>query len=397
MKERNVDVLLLTGNSDEHPGFWYLCGGHKFEAAMLVWKRGGKKLLIVGDMERDGAKESGLDWIPRSKTPASKLAQSKNPKVALLSWLLRKVRAKGRVALYGATGLEDTAWLGTLKRELKKQGCVLVSESVPLLREARRVKSEEEVEKIREAGVGTREAFDSLQRAISRCHAHRRTLYTARGEALTIGDLKQEVNLALARRGLVNIYGSIVAQGEEGGVPHNSGTNSRKVKTGLPIVCDIFPKDPRSGYYFDMSRTFVPGKASAAQKKAYEDVRQAAVLGFEAWEPGISFRLLHRRVQNFLEEKGYETLHSHPGTQVGFCHGLGHGLGLEVHEDPFIRGDEPLVSGEVITIEPGVYYPERKLGIRIEDVALVTDAGLENLTNYPTRLEVPLRGKARSK
>ena len=397
MKEAGLDVLILMGNTPEHPGFWYLAGNQKLEAATLVWKRKGKKLLIVGDMERDCAAQSGMDWIARSTTPFMKIAKAaKRPgdaQIRWLSWCLKKCRAKGKVAIYGATGLESAlAWLPRLRRSFIEFGGALVTEKEPVLMLARARKTPGEVEMIRQAGVGTKAAFDAIRRTISRCHSRRGVLHTSKGEALTIGQLKAVSDAAMALHGLANVHGSIVAQGEEGGVPHNAGTNSRKVRAGLPIVCDIFPKDTQSGYYFDMTRTFVPGKATAAQKKAYEDVRQATVLGFEAYEPGLTFMELHQRVAHFLSEKGYETLETHPGTQVGYCHGLGHGVGTEVHELPFLRGmDSKLAPGHVITIEPGVYYPEKKLGIRIEDVAVVTEAGLENLTNYPTVLEVPIR------
>lgn len=399
MAERKLDVLLLTGNTPENPNFWYAVKGQKLEAATLVYKRGGRKLLIAGDMERDCAALAGLPFIVRSATPAMKIAaKAKKPgdaKIDWLCWSLKKLRAKGRVAIYGSDGVEDAiTWLPRAKRAFKTLGCELVVEKSPVLRAARDIKSEAEIERIRHAGVGTKAAFDAIRRTIGACHARGRTLYNRKGEALTIAMLKSAADVAMAAHGLANVHGSIVAQGEEGGVPHNAGTNTRTVKTGLPIVCDIFPKDTASGYFFDMTRTFLPGKATAAQKRAYEDVRQATVLGFEGYEPGLHFKELHDRVARFLADRGYETLATHPNTQVGFCHGLGHGLGLEVHEGPTLRSGE-LKPGMVITIEPGVYYPEKKLGIRIEDVAVVREGWLENLTNYPTVFEVPLKGKAK--
>ncbi len=396
MKEDGLDAIVAVGNTPENPNFWYLAGGQKLEAAVLVWKRGGKKLLIAGDMERDCAAASGLDWIVRSSTPAMKLAKrAKKPgdyALSYLQWALKKQRIKGKVAVYGSDGVEKAVtWLPRLGRALKEVDCTLVVEKSPVVERARVEKNAEQAAFIRKAGVGTKAAFDAIRRAIGRSTVKGKTLYKKNGEALTIADLKSEADVAMAKHGLANVHGSIVAQGEEGGVPHNAGTGTRKVKLGLPIVCDIFPKDTATGYFFDMTRTFLPGKATKAQKQAYEDVRQATVLGFEAYEPGITFMELHRRVAHFLAEKGYENLDTHPGTQVGFCHGLGHGLGLEVHEEPNLRTARPLMPGDVITIEPGVYYPEKKLGIRIEDVALVTEAGLENLTEYPTVFEVPVK------
>jgi hypothetical protein len=121
MEKAKLDVLLLTGDTPESPAFWYLVGGQKLEAATLVWKRGGERLLIVGDMERDNAAKTGLKWIARSTTPAQEFAkQHKKPgdaQLAWLAWTLQKVSAQGRVALYGAAGLESAgAWLPRARR-----------------------------------------------------------------------------------------------------------------------------------------------------------------------------------------------------------------------------------------------------------------------------------------
>lgn len=395
MARAKIDVLLLHGNTPEHSSFRYLVGGEKLENATLVWRRGGMKLLLAGDMERDNAARTGFRVMAMSTTRYQaiirKHGNTARGRAAWLVWALKKARARGRVALYGSAGLETgVALIPALKREMKAAGLKLVAEKTPTLSVAREIKTAEELAHIHFAGIGTRAAFDALRRALARCHERGGKLRRSNGEVLHIGDLKSVVNETLARHGLVNVYGSIVAQGEESGVPHNAGSDERPVRARQPIIADIFPRCARSGYFFDMTRTFLPGRATRAQKQAYEDVRQATTIGFEAFEPGISFAELQRRVQIFMEGKGYETLRSHPGTQVGFCHGLGHGVGLDVHENPFAR-DVSLEPGMILTIEPGVYYPERKLGVRIEDMALVTAAGLENLTEYPCVFEVPLR------
>jgi Xaa-Pro aminopeptidase len=399
MAERKLDVLLLLGNTPEHPSFYYLVRGQKMEGAILVWKRGGKKLLVGSDMERDNAAKTGLEYLPYSKTPLARLMKrhAGDPaglQIAKLMWALKKARAKGRMAIYGAVGLESAVgWLPKFKRECKAAGIALIAEKHPVLHRAREIKTEAEIERIREAGVGTQAAFTALRKRLAGCTAKGRTLMTAKGKPLTIGDLKREVRLTLSRHGLTEAVPSIIAQGEEGGVPHNAGTDSRKVVVGQPIIADIFPRG-EFGYFFDMTRTFCPGKAPAKARKIYADVKEATLMAFEAFEPGIEAYELHMRVARRLAEKGYETPHTHPGTQVGFCHTLGHGLGLEVHEEPFTRATAPKVlePGMVITIEPGLYYPSEKVATRIEDVAVVREGYLENLTDFPMELEVPLKG-----
>ena len=190
MKEDGLDVIIALGNTPENPNFWYLAGGQKLEAAMLVWKRGSKKLLIAGDMERDCAAETGLDWIVRSSTPAMKLAkQAKKPgdyTLAYIAWALKKQRAKGKVAIYGSDGVETAvSWLPRLKRTLKEVGCELVVEKAPVVERARVAKNAEEVEFIRKAGVGPRRlstpSAKPFQSAVPRArHSTRKTAMRSR-------------------------------------------------------------------------------------------------------------------------------------------------------------------------------------------------------------------------
>ncbi|MCP4550052.1 MAG: aminopeptidase P family protein [bacterium] len=400
MKEKGLDALLLMGNTPEHPNFYYLVKGEKLENAVLVFKRTGKKLLFCIDFERDSAAATGFDYITMGKTPINKLAlkHANDPaafKLAWLTWCLKRAKVKGKIAIYGGVPLERSiSWLPKMKRLLKPEGIELVAEKTPLLEIAREFKTEAEIDQIREAGKGTFAAFDAVRRTLSRCHARGRTLYTTKGEPLLIGDLKQAIRLALTKHNLVEANPSICSQGAEAGVCHNTGTDTRKVVTGQPIVVDIFPRGPY-GYFFDMTRTFCPGKASPKLKKMYNDVKEATTLAYEMYEPGMVAYDLHCRVANLLAEKGYETPNTHPGTQVGFCHNLGHGVGLQVHEEPFMRqaSRKTFEPGMVFTIEPGVYYPDENIGFRIEDIAVVRDGYLENLTEYPMEFEVPLKGK----
>ena len=400
MRERKIDVLLIDGNSIGHPAFFRLARGAKLEHATLVYKRGGRKLLVGIDFERDNATRTGFEFLPISKTQAGRLRKTHagDPvgyRVAYLLSLLRAVRAKGRLALYGATTLEGSLpWLQRFRREAKRAGLTLVEERSPLLDRAREIKTEEEIERIRRAGQGTCAAFDAIRRRIARCGLHGRTLVERGGAPLTIGALKATMRETLMKHGLAEESACIVAQGEEAGVPHNEGSDERKVVAGQPIVIDIFPRENPYGYFFDMTRTFCPGKAPAALKRLHRDVAEALTVGYEAFEPGVEAYELHLRVARFLEGKGYETLHSHPGTQVGFCHSLGHGVGLEVHEEPFMRpgSPKPLEPGMILTLEPGLYYPEKKLGLRLEDTVVVREGTLERLVDYPLTLEVPLRG-----
>jgi Xaa-Pro aminopeptidase len=153
-------------------------------------------------------------------------------------------------------------------------------------------------------------------------------------------------------------------------------------------VVDVFPRSGDTLYYADITRTFVKGKASPALKAQYERVKKAQEMGISMVAPGANGRLVHQAIQRDFESHGYKT-ERRKGVMVGFFHGTGHGLGLEVHEAPRVNAtDHLLKKGEVITVEPGLYYPGVG-AVRLEDLLVVTDKGHKNLTVYPKKLEIP--------
>ncbi len=170
---------------------------------------------------------------------------------------------------------------------------------------------------------------------------------------------------------------TIVSCGEQASEPHNRG--SGKLFAGQPIVMDIFPKSLKTGYYFDMTRTVVKGTPSNDLKKLYKTVEDAQLAGIKAIKAGRKACEVHQACEAVMKKAGYKTTDSE-----GFIHSTGHGLGLEIHEDPNIgpRNETILQPGMVITVEPGLYYKDIG-GVRIEDTVLVTAKGCTNLTNFP--------------
>jgi len=183
--------------------------------------------------------------------------------------------------------------------------------------------------------------------------------------------------------------GHIVAGGKQSAEPHEIGRGH--IKKGVPIVIDIFPQSKKSGYFADMSRTVCIGKPPAELKKMYDAVLAAQELAISLIKPGVSTKEIQYLVEEFFDNEGYVT--SGVGKEFefaeGFVHGLGHGVGLNVHEEPHLsrRGSGVLLEGDVITIEPGLYYKNIG-GIRIEDMLLVTATGSKNLTNFSKTFEI---------
>ena len=181
--------------------------------------------------------------------------------------------------------------------------------------------------------------------------------------------------------------GTICAGGSQAAQPHNAG--SGPLKANSPIVMDIFPRSPETGYWGDLTRTVVRGKAKDIVRRAYEAVLEAREYAKKLIKPGMYGAAIHCAAEAVLEKHHFYTGKNEQG-QFGFFHGLGHGVGLEIHEMPRLspRSRTPLRGGEVVTVEPGLYYPEWG-GIRLEDLVYISAEGKTIcLTEAPDFLEI---------
>jgi Xaa-Pro aminopeptidase len=154
------------------------------------------------------------------------------------------------------------------------------------------------------------------------------------------------------------------------------------------IILDIFPRAQKTGYFGDITRTVVKGRASEAARKLYDTVHEGQNLAFTLMKAETPTSKVHEAVLSLFNQKGYQT-GKMKGRMQGFFHGTGHGLGLEIHESPRVGATSTgvLKPGQVITVEPGLYYPEIG-GVRIEDVAVITTGKARNLTRFEKVLEV---------
>jgi Xaa-Pro aminopeptidase len=242
----------------------------------------------------------------------------------------------------------------------------------------RELKSPAEAAAIREGNRCSALGFAAAERILRASKIRGRELHY-RGERLTSEKLKFAIELACLEAGAIS-SNTIVAGGDQACDPHERG--SGPLRPHELIVVDIFPRVIRTGFHGDMTRTFLRGRASNAQRALVAAVRGAQRVALKTIRAGVEGRAVHAKVVEYFQQHGFDTRHTPQGS-VGFIHGTGHGLGLAVHEPPRIgiTGDNILKNNSVVTVEPGLYYPGLG-GCRIEDVVQVTASTPKMLSRY---------------
>ncbi len=264
---------------------------------------------------------------------------------------------------------------------LRAQGVELTPDR-EFFAERRRVKSEAGLAGIRRAQKGTDAAMGAAAELLRSAEASNGSVVLD-GEPLTSERLKARITEVFNEHNLVSDE-MIVAIGGQAASGHDMG--SGPIAPGQAIVIDLFPRDRESGYYADMTRTFVVGDIPEELAEYHRLVYEALQKSLAEVKAGAEGRDIFQGVCEVFHEAGHPTqLSKQPGEVLanGFFHGLGHGVGLEVHEPPSLSRDpSQLMAGDVVTLEPGLYR-EGWGGVRLEDLVLVTEDGCENLTQYP--------------
>jgi Xaa-Pro aminopeptidase len=401
MEAHHLDALLITGPAQHNPAMYYLTGGAHLTSADLVKKNGAPPVLFFNPMERDEAARSGLETRSLADYRFEELLKAAGGDL-LRATGLRYQRmladlgiTTGRMALYGRVEVGD-AWAVFSDLQRLLPGLEITGEyQNSVLLEAMMTKDEREIERIRCMGHITVEVVGQTADFLSSHEVREGVLVRPDGRPLTIGEVKKRINLWLAERGAENPEGTIFAIGRDAGVPHSSGSSGDLLRPGQTIVFDIFPCEAGGGYFYDFTRTWCLGYATDETLALYEDVLAVYRQIMADLRPGVPFRDYQKQTCDLFERRGHPTIQSNPQTLEGYVHSIGHGVGLRVHERPpsgrTATQADRLDPGVVVSIEPGLYYPQRNLGIRLEDTVCVhADGTLEILAPYPLDLVLPL-------
>ncbi|HNV85518.1 MAG TPA: Xaa-Pro peptidase family protein [Candidatus Omnitrophota bacterium] len=265
---------------------------------------------------------------------------------------------------------------------LRKKGFRITPRPNPFFKQ-RAIKKRGEIAEITQTLRATEEALSRAISVIKNSDILGGRLYHE-GSLLTADIIKRTIHVALIEQDCLPDH-TIVAPGVQGSEPHNEG--SGPLFADSPIVIDVFPRSMTSHYYADITRTVVRGKASPKLRKMYAAVQGAQEIAFRMIRAGVDGKKVHAAVTKYFEKQGFKT-GIRKGRLQGFTHSTGHGLGLDVHESTRISPrSEILKAGNVVTVEPGLYYPDIG-GVRLEDLVVVTQNGCRNLTKLGKCLEL---------
>jgi Xaa-Pro aminopeptidase len=371
------DALLLVAASEGDSNMLYAVGFFVPDP-FIFFQHKKKKYVVMSDLELDRAKrQATVDQVLSLSDYQRKLRKADSPTtmIGILELLFRE---------RGIRSLKVPAnFSALLADQLRDKGFDLEIQPDPFFPE-REIKRPQEVRHITESLRVAKLGLDAGIRMLKKTKSGSDGYLYLNGSKLTSETLKTAVNTTIMAQGWLPSH-TIISSGNQCVDPHHEGTGPIKANTS--IIFDIFPRSQKNGYFGDLSRTVVRGRASDKLKKIYATVQAGQKIGFDLIRDGLNGREVHHKILDLFAREGFPTGQI-KGRMQGFFHGTGHGLGLDIHEAPRIAPvDAILKSGHVVTVEPGLYYLGIG-GVRLEDVVLVTDTGNKNLTDCPQFLEI---------
>jgi Xaa-Pro aminopeptidase len=378
VRHKNKNILMYAC-SETDANSLYATNFSAPDPFIFIRTAAGKRHLVMSDLETGRARKQSNAHKVHSLAAYTALAEKKFKKspgiVEILTTILRDFGLR-------SVAVPENFPLG-IAEGLRDNRIRINALSEPFYPE-RIYKKPSEVEEIRKAMRATERGMQAAVDILAASKIKSGYLYY-KGNKVTAEMLRNAINTTILTLGYIPT-GTIVAPGKQGCDPHERG--SGVVRANETVIIDIFPRCESTGYFADITRTFVRGKASDDIRSLYRAVYDGQKLGLDMIRHGVKTRKVHAAIHKLFESRGFRT-GKKDGLPQGFFHGTGHGLGLEIHEPPRIAFNKlTLEKGMVVTVEPGLYYSAMRGGVRIEDTILVTQSGIENLTRFPKYLEI---------
>lgn len=368
------EEILLYADSDANADMRYFAGV-SVPDPFIAFTSQGRRIAVLSQLEYARGQREGLfDEV----LPLENLLKQRSVRRGFPGSVIRELAKQFRIRAFRVSpefpcGVAFALREAGVKLQVAEEG----------LFPEREIKRDEEAELIRKGNAASAAGFRVVEKLLRAAEIRKGYLYHG-GRRLTSERVQQAIAVACLERGAIASK-TIVAGGNQACDPHCRG--SGPLKADELIIVDIFPRLEASGYHGDMTRTYLKGRPSESQKALYTTVFEAEQFALKAHRSGKSGAKIYREVCAYFEKQGYPTTRE-AGVPVGFIHGLGHGLGLEVHEPPRVNpGGSRLKKGQVITVEPGLYYPGLG-GARVEDVVRVQAKAPELLSKHPYRWRI---------
>jgi len=377
VKLRGDQAILLVAASEGDANMLYAVGFFVPDP-FIFFQHKEKKFAVLSDLEIDRAKKQAqVHRVLSLSVYQRKLRQLGKP-AAMIDVLDLICRERGIRSL-----IVPANFSALLSDQLRAKGYSVQIKRDPFWPE-RETKNRVEVAQITESLRIARLGLEAGIRMLKRTRTKRDGYLYLNGTRLTSEMLKTAVNTTIMAQGWLPSH-TIISSGNQCVDPHHEG--SGPIKANTSIIFDIFPRSQHNGYFGDLSRTVVRGRASDKLKEIYATVQAGQQIGYRQIRDGVNGKEVHQNILALFEERGFHTGRIN-GRMQGFFHGTGHGLGLDIHEPPRIAPvDAMLRTGHVVTVEPGLYYLGIG-GVRLEDVVVVTAKGNRNLTDCPQFLEI---------
>ena len=347
--------------------------------AVLMFSKNKKKIAVLHPLEFGRAKEEGdfdevLNLSILREKAKTKFGSGSNAEVIAL------LAEKYKISSFSV----PSSFPSHLFKELEKYKISLKIKKAPFFSE-RKIKEKKEIELIRSGNQASEKGLQKVKEILQATKVNKQGFLLFEDEVLNSEYLHREIRKTTAHYG-ASLCDPIVAGGKQGANPHCIGSGA--LRANELIIVDIFPRMANSGYHGDLTRTFLRGTASKNQIKLMKTLKKAHGRALDNLCCGVSGKKIDKIIRDSFEEDGFLTGEKE-GKHFGCFCGIGHGLGLDVHEQPFLGKDsENLKAGMVITIEPGLYYPEAD-SARIEDVVLITETGWQALNNFSYEWQIP--------
>lgn len=372
------EAVLLIADSELNADMLYAAGLFVPDPFTFL-QVDGRTTIMMSDLEIDRARaQSKVDEVVSLTDYSNRAKKAGNADPGLVDAVVELLREREVKRVSVPNGFP----LGYADK-LRDRGFAVASKEDPFW-DQRPVKTDDEVAAISNASRHTEDALRMAFGILADAAVKDGLLHGPEGP-LTSEFIRKRIHVYLLERDCIAQH-TIIAGGVQGCDPHNGG--SGPLRAGEPIIFDLFPKSTKTGYFADITRTVAKGPVSDTFRRLYDTVLEGQEIALTRVRAGVDGRDIHGEVERLFESRGYET-GAKNGRMQGFFHGTGHGFGLEIHEPPRIsKVSQTLVAGHVVTVEPGLYYPDLGGGVRIEDNVVVTESGCDNLTRLEKVFEL---------